>query len=228
MSGSDLADLKARLIAGLDPVESWRPDRRAARSDLDLNPGWASAFPADRPLRAAAVLVPVIAHPEGPTVLLTRRSDTLTSHTGQSALPVGRLDPGETAVQAALREADEEVALSPAAVEVLGLGDIYETGTGFRITPVICWIAEPPSLSASADEVAELFEVPWAFLMDVANHRRDHLDPPTGPRRWFWAMPYEERYIWGVTAGIFRGLHARLYGEADDSHDKTGHAETVA
>ncbi|CAN5140769.1 CoA pyrophosphatase [soil metagenome] len=227
-ANADLADLKARLIAGLDPVESWRSDRRAARSDLDLNPGWASAFPADRPLRAAAVLVPVIAHAGGATVLLTRRSDSLASHTGKIAFPGGRLDPGETAVQAALREADEEVALSPSVVEVLGLGDIYETGTGFRITPVIGWLAEPPTLAASADEVAEMFEVPWAFLMDVANHRRDHLDPDVGPRRWFWAMPFEDRYIWGVTAGILRGLHARLSGQTGDSHDETGQAKIVA
>lgn len=229
MSGYDLTDLKARLAGGLDPVETWRPDGRVARSDFDLNPGWDVAeFPQGRILRPAAVLVPVIARPEGPTVLLTRRSDTLTSHSGQIAFPGGRLDPGETAVQAALREADEEVALAPSAVEVLGLADTYETGTGFRITPVIGWLDRPPSLEASVDEVAEIFEVPWGFLMDVTNHRRDHLDPPTGPRRWFWAMPFEERYIWGVTAGIVRGLHARLYGEADDSDAKTGHAETVA
>lgn len=218
-------DLKTRLIAALDPVESWTPDRRAVRSDLDLNPGL--TLPS-RILRPAAVLVPIIARPEGPTVLLTRRADTLSSHTGQIAFPGGRLDPGETAVQAALREADEEVAMSPSVVEVLGLADLYETGTGFRITPVIGWLAEPPSLKASADEVAELFEVPWAFLMDVANHRRDHLDPDVGPRRWFWAMPFEDRYIWGVTAGILRGLHARLYGEADDSHVETRQFEIGA
>lgn len=210
MSGIDPAELKARLVSGLDPVESWQPDRRAARSDFDLNPG---VFPADRTLKAAAVLVPIILHPEGPAVLLTRRSDKLTSHTGQIAFPGGRIDPGETAVQAALREADEEVALSPSAVEVLGLGDIYESGTGFRITPVIGWLSSPPSLKASADEVAEMFETPWDFLMDVANHRQDHLDMPTGPRRWFWSMTWQERYIWGVTAGILRGLQTRLYGD---------------
>lgn len=221
MSGFDLKDLKASLIAGLDPVESWRPDGRAARSDFDLNTTRdIQAFPLDRTLRPAAVLVAVIARPEGPTVLLTRRADTLNSHSGQIAFPGGRLDAGETAVQAALREADEEVALASSGVEVLGLADTYETGTGFRITPVIGWLSEPPSLKASADEVAEIFEAPWSFLMNVANHRRDHLDPPTGPRRWFWAMPYEERYIWGVTAGILRGLHARVYGEADDSHEQ--------
>jgi 8-oxo-dGTP pyrophosphatase MutT (NUDIX family) len=216
--GHALKDLKASLIRGLDPVETWRPERRATRSDFDLNPDWASAR--KTVLKPAAVLVPVIARPEGPTVLLTRRADTLTKHSGQIAFPGGRLDDGETAVEAALREADEEVALTPSAVEVLGLADTYETGTGFRITPVIGWLDRPPVLKASEDEVAEIFEAPWSFLMDVANHRRDHLDPPTGPRRWFWAMPYEERYIWGVTAGILRGLHARLYGHADDSHEQ--------
>lgn len=219
MSGFALAELQSRLVASLDPVESWRPDQRPARSDFDLNDHHDdSALRQGRVLRPAAVLVPVIARPEGPSVLLTRRSDKLNSHSGQIAFPGGRLDPGETAVQAALREADEEVAMRPSAVEVLGLADTYETGTGFRITPVIGWLDRPPVLKASADEVAEIFEVPWTFLMNVANHRRDHLDPPTGPRRWFWAMPFEERYIWGVTAGIVRGLHARLYGEIDDSH----------
>lgn len=216
--GHSLKDLKASLIAGLDPVETWRPDGQVTRSDFDLNPDWVSAR--QPVLRPAAVLVPVIARPEGPTVLLTRRADTLNSHSGQIAFPGGRLDAGETAVQAALREADEEVAMNPSGVEVLGLADTYETGAGFRITPVIGWLDRPPVLKASADEVAEIFEAPWSFLMDVTNHRRDHLDPPTGPRRWFWAMPYEERYIWGVTAGILRGLHARIYGHADDSHEQ--------
>ena len=209
-----LHDLKTRLTAGLDPIETWSPDRRPVRSDFDLNPDRdRTMFPAVTTLRPAAVLIPIIAHAEGPTVLLTRRSDTLSSHTGQIAFPGGRLDPGETAIEAALREADEEVALSPSVVEVLGLADTYETGTGFRITPVVGWLTEPPRLSPSADEVAEVFEVPFDFLMDVANHRRDHYDPESGPRRWYWAMPWQERYIWGVTAGIVRGLHARLYGE---------------
>jgi 8-oxo-dGTP pyrophosphatase MutT (NUDIX family) len=205
-----LSTLRQRLIEKLEPAADWRPGRAAARSDFDLNPG------ADRPvvtLRPAAVLVPVIARPGGATVLITRRSDSLASHTGQIALPGGRLDPGETAVEAALREAFEEVALDPAAVEVLGVGDAYETGTGFLITPVVGWLAEPPQTAPSPDEVAEVFEVPWDFLMDPGNHRRDFYDRDGQPRRWFWAMTHEERYIWGVTAGIVRALRIRLYGE---------------
>ncbi|MGV9008503.1 CoA pyrophosphatase [Brevundimonas sp.] len=204
------AALKARLRELLLPVEAWSIEDQAARSDFDLNP---DAVREERTLRAAAVLIPVIAHEGGATVLMTRRSDTLASHTGQIAFPGGRLDPGETAVQAALREAWEEVALEPEAVEVLGLGDAYETGTGFLVTPVIGWLSRAPSTTPSPDEVAEVFEVPWDFLIDGANHRRDYYDPETGPRRWYWAVPYNERYIWGVTAGIVRALRGRLYGE---------------
>lgn len=205
-----LETLKTRLVERLEPVEAWRPGLIAARSDFDLNPKIART---EKELRPAAVLIPVVARPDGATVLLTRRADTLARHTGQIAFPGGRLDPGENAVQAALREADEEVALNPGGVEVLGLSDAYETGTGFLVTPVIGWLAEPPLVTPSPDEVAEVFETPWDFLMDAANHRRDFYDMDEGLRRWFWAMPWGERYIWGVTAGILKGLHARLYGD---------------
>lgn len=206
-----LTRLRQRLIDRLEPVADWTPDRAAARSDFDLNPG---AGRSGRTLRPAAVLVPVIARPEGAAVLLTRRADTLTSHTGQIAFPGGGIDPGETAVEAALREAFEEVALEPSAVEVLGVGDGYETGTGFLITPVVGWLAEPPATTPAPAEVAEVFEAPWDFLMEPANHRRDFFDRDGEPRRWFWAMTWEERYIWGATAGVLRALRARLYDDA--------------
>ena len=206
--------LKARLRDRLAKVESWRPDQAAAKSDFDLNPG--VDFGA-RELRPAAVLVPLIARPEGVSVLLTRRADTLTKHSGQIAFPGGRLDPGETAVEAALREAREEVSLDSGLVEVLGLGDAYETGTGFLITPVVGWLNAPPVVTPSEAEVADIFETPWDFLMDAANHRRDFLDMDDGDRRWFWAMPWEDRYIWGATAGIIRALRVRLYGEIDEA-----------
>lgn len=208
-----LETLRRRLSERLAPIGAWRAEAAPARSDFDLNPQAARPV---RELRPAAVLIPVVARPEGATVLLTRRADTLARHTGQIAFPGGRLDPGETAVQAALREADEEVALNPAAVEVLGLSDSYETGTGFLVTPVIGWLDQPPLTRPSPDEVAEVFETPWDFLMDAANHRQDFYDLEDGLRRWFWAMPWQERYIWGVTAGILKGLHARLYGDEVD------------
>lgn len=205
-----LASLRERLIERLEPPASWQADRTAVRSDFDLNPD------AERPartLKPAAVLIPVIAGPDGATVLMTRRSDSLASHTGQIAFPGGRLDPGETAVEAALREAFEEVALDPAMVEVLGVGDAYETGTGFLVTPVIGWLTETPATQAALDEVAEVFDVPWDFIMDTANHQRESYDREGQPRRWYWAITHGERYIWGVTAGIVRALRVRLYGE---------------
>jgi 8-oxo-dGTP pyrophosphatase MutT (NUDIX family) len=205
-----LSSLRERLIDQLEPAAAWTPGRPPARSDFDLNPG---AERPERTLRPAAVLIPVIAGPEGATVLMTRRSDSLTSHTGQIAFPGGRLDPGETAIEAALREAFEEVALDPALVEVLGVGDAYETGTGFLVTPVVGWLTARPTTTPSPDEVAEVFEVPWDFLMDPSNHSRDSNDSEGQPRRWYWSMTHGQRYIWGVTAGIVRALRMRLYGE---------------
>jgi len=209
-----LTTLRDRLVERLVPVEAWQGEAGAARSDFDLNPGAARFH--DGPLKPAAVLIPVIAEAGGASVLLTRRADSLTRHTGQIAFPGGRLDPGETAVEAALREAREEVDLDPGAVTVLGLSEPYETGTGYLVTPVIGWIERLPPLTASPEEVAEIFHAPWDFLMDPSNHSRDHLEAPEGVKRWFWAMTWNERYIWGATAGIIRGLRARLYGEEAD------------
>ncbi len=208
-----LQTLRSRLVGRLSPVEDWRAETRAIRSDFDLNPGAARFH--EGPLKPAAVLVPIVAGPEGASVLLTRRADSLVRHTGQIAFPGGRLDPGETAVEAALRESREEVDLDPAAVTVLGLSDAYETGTGYLVTPVVGWIDRLPPLTASLAEVAEIFQAPWDFLMDPSNHSRDHLDAPQGVKRWFWAMTWNERYIWGATAGIIRGLRTRLYGDED-------------
>ena len=214
-----LATLRERLLEKLTPPVDWSADAGPARSDFDLNP---DARPAGKALRPAAVLIPIIAGVEGAMVLMTRRSDSLASHTGQIAFPGGRLDPGETAVDAALREAFEEVALDPAVVEVLGIGDAYETGTGFLVTPVVGWLTASPDVTPSPAEVAEVFEVPWDFVMDPVNHRRDSYQLEGQPERWFWAMPYEQRYIWGATAGILRNLCARLYGDETDQAAAAG------
>src|SRR5690606_4103734 len=123
---------------------------------FDLNPGLRPV--SGQPLRPAAVLVPIVDLPDGPRLLLTRRADTLASHTGQIAFPGGRLDPGETAVEAALREAWEEVGLDAHFVEPLGLSDAYETGTGFLVTPIVAWVRPGFSLVPNPGEVAEVFE----------------------------------------------------------------------
>jgi 8-oxo-dGTP pyrophosphatase MutT (NUDIX family) len=206
-----LETLRERLAERLLAPTDWRLEAGPVRSDFDLNPGaprWVEG-----PLKQAAVLIPLVATDDGARVLMTRRADSLARHTGQIAFPGGRLDPGETAVEAALREAWEEVALDPAVVTVLGLSDAYETGTGYLVTPVVGWLEAMPILTPSPDEVAEVFEVPWNVLMDPAMLKRDHLETPTGARRWFWSVTYEDRYIWGVTAGIVRALRLRLYGE---------------
>lgn len=205
MTGPTLRD---RLIAALDPVEGWSRERPPGRSDYDLNPDATRRPPGE--LRPAAVLVAITPRPTGATVVLTRRADELTSHSGQVAFPGGRLDAGETAVDAALREAWEEVGLDPAAVQPLGLSDAYETVTGFLVTPVVGWVAQPQPLTPSPAEVAEVFEPPLDFLLDRANHRRDGWDAPDGRRRHFWSMPWEGRYIWGATAGMLRALSQRL------------------
>lgn len=207
-----LVTLRQRLETRLTPLGQWTPGMAAPRSDFELNP---DVQRSSAPLRPAAVLIPIIARPEGATVLMTRRADSLASHTGQIAFPGGRLDPGETAVQAAVREAFEEVALDPAEVTPLGFSDPYETVTGFLVTPVVAWLERPPVTRPSPDEVAEVFETPWDFLMDPANHRRDFYDLEGQPRRWFWAMPWADRYIWGATAGILRALRVRLYGDEE-------------
>lgn len=203
-------DLWDRLGAALDPVENWSPERAAAQSDFDLNPEFR---PAERPaLRQAAVLVPVVDRPEGPTLLLTRRTDHLTKHAGQIAFPGGRLDPGEGPVEAALREAFEEIGLPEAACAPLGLSSAYETITGYAVTPVVARVRPPFDLRLNPDEVADAFEAPWAFFMDEANHERRFYETG-GERRYYWAMPWNDRFVWGATAGMLRALWRRLSPE---------------
>ena len=187
------------------------PRPEAARSDYDLNPELPRGLPPNAALTPAAVLVALAERDGGLNVILTRRADTLTRHSGQIALPGGRADPGETPVQTALREAHEEIALDPSAVRVAGLGDLYRTVSGFEITPVVGFLTREVALAPAAAEVAEIFETPFAFLMDPANHLlQSHVE--SGRR--FYAMPYESRVIWGATAGMLRALSERLFGEA--------------
>lgn len=209
-------ELRNWIESRLDPADgSAHPGRArlAIRSDYDLNP---DQNPGDSaPLVHAAVLAPLIVYEGGFHMLLTRRSDALRKHSGQVAFPGGRSDPGETPVQTALREAHEEIGLDPSLVSIAGLSTPYRTGTGFLITPVVGFINPGFEPKANPDEVADVFEAPFAFLMDPQNHQKRHYDSPDGIRRHFYAMPYEGWNIWGATAGMLRTLYDRLFGEHD-------------
>ena len=200
------AALEALARAALDPAAGGGPEISPA-SDHDLNP--TIALPIDG-LQRAAVLVPMVERPDGLTVLFTQRADQLRRHAGQIAFPGGGCEAGETAVMAALREAHEEVDLDPALVRVAGLATPYRTLTGYHITPVVGFVDPSARFEANVGEVAEVFEVPFAFLMDPANHERRYRDQPPGPPRWHWAITWQGRLIWGATAGMVRGLYERL------------------
>ncbi|TCP36801.1 CoA pyrophosphatase [Sphingomonas sp. BK235] len=159
-------------------------------------------------LTEAAVLVAVTDRAR-PGVLLTQRTETLRRHAGQVAFPGGRLDPGEDAIAAALREAEEEIALPRDAVEVVGASDVYRTGTGFRVTPIIGVVPPDLPLVPSEAEVADLFEVPLDFLLDAAHHQPRRATWQ-GRERAYFELLWGERRIWGATAGMIVNLSRRL------------------
>lgn len=204
--------LRTWIQRHLDPIDENAPVDGRISSDFDLASAW--TVDPDEPIKPAAVLVGLIEREEGLSVLLTRRADTLRSHTGQVAFPGGRLDPGETAWQAALREAHEEVGLHPEYVSLAGLSTPYWTGSNYLVTPVVGFIRPGFSLRPNPHEVADIFETPFGFLMDPSNHEEHEREIPSGERRRFYAMTHEDRYIWGATAGMLRALYDRLYGAA--------------
>jgi 8-oxo-dGTP pyrophosphatase MutT (NUDIX family) len=182
----------------------------ARRGDLDLDPSlWEQAgATATRP---AAVLIPIVDRPE-PQVLLTLRTE-LPSHPGQIAFPGGKIDAIDASpAAAALREAREEIGLSSDLIEPIGYLDLYLTFSGFRILPTVARVRPDYRLALCEAEVADAFEVPLAFLMDAQNHAV-HSRDWKGVTRRYYAMPFEQRYIWGVTAGILRNLYERIYAE---------------
>jgi 8-oxo-dGTP pyrophosphatase MutT (NUDIX family) len=202
-------------------------DRARARLRFDIPPGLddASIIPGsgdpgndrmlqiiaqERPIRPAAVLIPIVDHAE-PTVLLTLRAAHLNDHAGQISFPGGKIDASDASpLDAALREAEEEIGLGPEFIDPIGYLDLYATGFGFRILPTLARIKPGFNLRINETEVDDAFEVPLAFLMNPANHQL-HAKEFRGMQRHYYAMPFAERYIWGATAGILRVLYERIY-----------------
>ncbi len=206
-------EVRAWIKSHLDPLDEEVLGGMPVRADLNLDP----AHQSDDSIAwtPAAVLVGLVERDSGLSVLLTRRADTLRSHTGQIALPGGRCDPGETPWQTALREAEEEIGLDPSLVELAGLSTPYRTAvTGYHIIPVVGFVSPDLTLTPNPHEVADIFETPFGFLMDPANHEQHERETPAGDKRRFYAMTWEDRFIWGATAGLLKALYDRLYGAA--------------
>jgi 8-oxo-dGTP pyrophosphatase MutT (NUDIX family) len=196
----------ARAASRLDRV----PQRAESESlgDHHLNPDISAK---GMSFRDAAVLIPVVARLPEASVLLTQRTPHLSAHAGQIAFPGGKIDPeDQTPAAAALREAREEIGLQPEMVEPVGYLTPYLTRTGYRIVPVLGRVEPDHRITINPEEVTDTFEVPLAFLMTTGNHRRGSR-PFKGKTRYFYEMPFNERYIWGITAGIIRGLYERVY-----------------
>lgn len=199
------ADLARLLRARLDPLDRITD---AQRSDRDLNPDWVAP---DVELRPAAVLAPIIMRPKGWTMLFTQRAEETPAHPGQISFPGGRVQASdESPLDTALRETFEEIGLARDLIAPLGAFDRYETGTGFRITPIVGLIKPGFELRLDPREVASVFEAPLSFLFDPANHERREGEW-RGVKRAYYAMPYREHFIWGATAGMVRALYQRLY-----------------
>ena len=210
----DVAEVRRRL----QPTQS-RFGRRGGgvqgleapgvRGDHNLNPD----LRPKPPLTPAAVLVPLILRPEGMTVLLTKRTAHLAAHAGQISFPGGRLEESDTdATDAALRETEEEIGLSRAVIELIGRLDTYVVRTGFEVTPVVGLVTPPFTTTRDEFEVAEIFEVPLAFILDPKNHQRQSRVDFGGVKREFWVLPYRDYYIWGATAGMLVNLYEVLRG----------------
>jgi 8-oxo-dGTP pyrophosphatase MutT (NUDIX family) len=198
------ARLTLDVPAGIDD-----PNIIPARGDHDLDPVM-NAIAEVRPIRPAAVLVPIVDRGE-PMVLLTQRSAHLPNHAGQVSFPGGKIEAGDASpLTAALRETEEEIGLTSRFIHPIGYLDLYMTTLGFRIVPTVARIEPGFTLTLNTEEVDNSFEVPLAFLMDPQNHQR-HSREWKGMMRTYYAMPFGERYIWGVTAGILRNLYDRIY-----------------
>ena len=208
----DTADFCARARLKLCqswPDEAFDPLTRPHHGDHRLN----ECLPSEMilaPARPAAVLAPVVARDGEATLLLTQRAAALRDHSGQIAFPGGKIEPGESPLDAALREVEEEIGLFRDSIEILGCLDPYQTSTGFRVFPLVGLVRTPFALDVNHEEVDDVFETPLSFLMNAANHHR-HKKMWQGQERQFYVMPFGDRYIWGATAGMIRNLYERLY-----------------
>lgn len=201
----DLPDLSERAS------EAWlRQCFAADRAVAPIASGDGHLWRPNEQLRAAAVLVPLVRRASGLTILLTQRTDHLYDHAGQISFPGGRAEAhDESPAATALRETFEEIGLPQSLVEVLGELPEYTTVTGYSVIPVVGLVSAPPALKLDEFEVAEAFEVPLEFFLDPANHQRNTLQYQ-GRTRHYYAMPFEQRYIWGATAGMLMNLYALL------------------
>jgi len=180
------------------------------RTDFDLNPEIRTRQLDTHRELPAAVLCALRPLDGRLRVILTQRAAHLNQHAGQVAFPGGKIETGDASPRhAALREADEEIGLPPAAVEIIGDLDPYFTSTGFRVMPGVGVIAGDWTPVPDPAEVDEVFEPPLDFLMDPANRQR-HYHDRLGYRRYYYAMPWRGRYIWGATAGMLKGLSDRI------------------
>jgi len=205
---SSLPDLRERIRRCLHPQHPL-----TTGDELSGDHAVAGLQAEERPLTPAAVLVPLVARPEGFTVLLTQRTAHLEHHAGQISFPGGRAEAEDAGpVDTALREAEEEIGLQRRHIaEIAGFLDLYQTVTGFLVTPVVAFVEPPFALTLDAFEVAEAFEVPLTFLLDHDNHEyRSVLYE--GQQRRYYAIPYQERFIWGATAAMLVGFARRLRG----------------
>ena len=210
-------DVIRALIKPLDDVLSeGAPTELPLRSDFDLRPdGGRQKVGTDRRLKPAAVLVPIINRPDGPTVLLTQRTAHLKKHAGQISFPGGGVElEDEHHVATALRETYEEIGLHARHVTLLGRLSIYETSTAYGVTPVVGWVEPPFELVIDSFEVADVFETPLSFILDRSNHVKETA-MRDGIERSFYVMPYENRRIWGATAGMLVNLTDMLEGKAE-------------
>jgi len=205
--------LPVDAIAGEAALPAERLDAAWLRQRLARPLAWEPELPEDLlfrlgTLRRASVLIPLVRRPEGLTVLLTQRTAHLSAHAGQVSFPGGSAEAEDSSpIETALRESEEEIGLQRRHVEIIGVLPDHATASKFLVTPVVGLVTPPFALRADPGEVADIFEVPLAFLMDGMNHQRISFElPDGGGRRSFYSMPYGRFFIWGATAGMLRNL----------------------